>query len=294
AGAALQVSRPLEPLHVLADADALELAVLSLVRNASEALGPHGTIHVRVFEEDGAAARRRWPDLPGSMPAPANAPPESWVVLEVEDDGAGIPPERISKVLEPFYSTRSGGAGLGLPSALGFALQSGGTLRLASVPGSGTRVALILPRVPAPRAARNTTPAAPSPEVAVVHRIVVVDDDELVGNAIGMILRRAGHQTVVYRDPREALEELRRGIPCDLLVSDILMPGLTGSELADEVLAARPGTPILFVSGFTRDVDASRLPGALLAKPFRSDEVLAAVESAIARAGEADAQRRGA
>jgi signal transduction histidine kinase/ActR/RegA family two-component response regulator len=293
-GLTLHVSRSSSPLYVLADAAALELAVLSLVRNAAEALAKNGTIAVRVFEEDGATARRRWPDLPGSMPPSANAPPESWVVLEVEDDGAGIPPERLSKVLEPFYSTRTGGAGLGLPSALGFALQSGGTLRLASVPGTGTRVALILPRVPAPRGVRDTAAAAATPKVAVTHRIVVVDDDELVGSAIAMILRRAGHQTAVYRDPRAALEDLRAGIPCDVLVSDILMPGLTGSELADEVLAARPGTPILFVSGFTRDVDASRLPGALLAKPFRSDEVLAAVETAIARAVEVNARRRGA
>lgn len=115
-------------------------------------------------------------------------------------------------------------------------------------------------------------------------RIVVVDDDTLVLDTLVLLLRRAGHEPRPYSDPRAALDELSKGVACDLLVTDVLMPELTGSELADRVLAVRPGLPILFVSGFLRDVDAAALPGVLLSKPFGAKDVLVAVAAAMQRA----------
>lgn len=275
-GVSLHIVTAEEPLYVLADPSALELAVVGLVLNARDALPTGGSITLRVLGLDDADARARWPDLP---PAHHGA----WVVLEVVDDGIGIPDNRLAKVLEPFYSTRSDATGLGLPSVLGFATQSGGALRLSSREGEGTRVSIVLPRV-APPAVLAPSPTPPSTGVldrAEPARIVVVDDDDLVRSAVSMILRRAGHEPRVFADPTEALAALGAGLPCDLLVTDVLMPGLTGSELAARVLAVRPALPVLFISGFMRDVDAGALPGPLLAKPFGAEEVLAAVDAAL-------------
>lgn len=271
-----------EPLHVRADGPALDLAIAHLVLNARDALPSGGKVTIRSFARPDAEARERWPDLPHDVTY-------GWVVIEVGDDGVGIADERLAKVLEPFYSTRSNATGLGLPSVLGFAVQSGGALRLWSREGKGTCASLILPRVPASLAGASlaATQQLSGPSEARVPgalRIVVVDDDALVLDTLVLVLRRAGHDAVPFADPRAALGAMEAGVACDLLLTDVLMPGLTGSELAALVLAMRPGLPILFVSGFLRDVDAAALPGVLLPKPFGTDDVIAAIEAAMQRA----------
>ncbi len=275
----LRLEVPRTPLFVLADAAALELAVASLVLNARDAVPAGGSVTISLRELDDDAARSRWSDLPAQA-----GDGSGWLALEIEDDGIGIPADRLGKVLEPFYSTRSNATGLGLPSVLGFATQSGGALRLASTEGKGTCVSLVLPRAEAPAAAPRVPRlvVAAAPPATPGRRIVVVDDDEQVREALTMMLRRAGHHVTAFGDPREALAQLEGALACELLISDIIMPAMTGGELATAVLAARPGMPMLFVSGFTRDVDAAALPGPLLAKPFGSAQVLAAVDLALA------------
>ncbi len=142
--------------------------------------------------------------------------------------------------------------------------------------------------VPAALAGVPTVTTTLKPDEATTGslRIAVVDDDNLVLDTLVLLLRRAGHEPVPFADPRAALTELSSDAPYDLLVTDVLMPGLTGSELAAAVLAVRPRLPILFVSGFLRDVEAAKLPGVLLSKPFRAADVLAAVDAAMRRATE--------
>ncbi|MBK8241342.1 MAG: response regulator [Deltaproteobacteria bacterium] len=261
------------PLGVHADPAQLELAIVNLVLNAQEAMPGGGEITIIVQACEHAEAARRWPDLPGGVAC--------WTVIEVTDTGVGIPADRLEKVLEPFYTTRAAGTGLGLPSVLGFAEQSGGGLRLRSQVGVGTTVTMLLPNTQ-PRARSvepvASTAVAPAPRRA---RVVVCDDDDLVRASLVTSLRRGGYEPIAFADPEAAARELESGLACEILVTDVVMPRLSGPELARRVLARRPGLRVLFVSGYLDQHDATSLPGRLLAKPLRTRELLDAVAAAL-------------
>ncbi len=263
-------------LGVLADATHLELSVVSLVLNAQDAMPRGGRITMRVRQRTDDEARSDCPGLPSRSGATGD-----WVQVEVVDDGEGIEPADLARVLEPFFTTRDGGSGLGLPSVKGFAEQSGGALQLRSQVGRGTRAQIWLPRVRPPSvqiaAVRDRPPSSSG-------RIVVCDDDDMVREMVVAMLRHGGYDTIAYADPQTLLHDFSANFECDLVVLDVLMPGLTGPELAKRLLQRRPTLPVVFISGYTRDQVGDDLPGPLLPKPFQVQALLDLVSNTLALA----------
>lgn len=266
-----------EGVGVDVDPSLFELSVVNLVLNATDAMPSGGRITLALDQLDDEALRHRFPSttLTGAGP---------WVVVSVEDDGMGMSSETLAKAREPFFTTRSHGNGLGLSSVDGFVGQSGGEMHIVSSLAAGTTVSLVLPDV-APPPPSEEEQKADDPLVG-AGRVLLCDDDDLVRESLVRVLRRAGYETAAFSDPLALLEETEPE-EFDILVTDVLMPGLSGDELARRMRERAPNLPVLFVSGYTDDVRPDTLPGRLLLKPFRSAEVVAAVAEVLEHA-EAD------
>lgn len=270
----LEIAATPVPCHVRVDAAALDLALVNLVLNARDAMPDGGAVRIAVRIESDASARAHWRELP------PNTGMGTWIVFEIADRGVGIPAADLPRVLEPFFTTRESGTGLGLPSVQGFAAQSGGALMLESTEGVGTRASIVLPQVAG--AVVVDAPAvavAPRVHVAVRHRVMLVDDEALVRETLARTLRNGGLDPTVFADPREALAALRDGAPCDVLITDMRMPGMSGAELAAAVRIARPEIGLVFMSGFAGEFDEQPLPGPLLTKPFKTADVFDAIRA---------------
>jgi CheY-like chemotaxis protein len=205
--------------------------------------------------------------------------------------------ETAARAFEPFFTTkeRGHGTGLGLASVQGIVLQSGGTVAITSVAGQGTTVEILLPLVTAePESA--TQPATPDvPQRAAGATILVVDDDDSTRTVVARILQRAGYLVRLAPDGIQALRVLDAdpdGI--DMLVSDVTMPGLTGPELADAVQLRVPGLPMIFISGYPKDVVTAesglRPEHDLIPKPFTARELTDRVAERLAAARGASAR----
>ncbi len=247
----------------LVDPNQLELALLNLCVNARDAMPDGGAITISL-------AQARTGD--GERPQLA---PGRYVVLAVQDSGSGMDEAVLSRAMEPFFSTKGVGKGTGLGLAMvhGLAAQSGGALFLSSTPGIGTRAEIWLPvaetdDVAAPLQAPATTDLASLD-------ILLVDDESLVRASTAEMLESFGHRVCPAASADEALGLLRSGYRPDAVVTDHLMPGRTGAELAREVRAAFPGLPVLLVTGYSSVAIADDLP--VLAKPFRAGELNAAL-----------------
>ena len=257
------------------DPAALEAAVLNIALNARDAMPGGGSLTFRTSATD----------VPESRAAEYDVPPGSYIVLAVEDTGAGMPPEVVARVFEPFFTTKTGGAGtgLGLSMVYGFAKQSGGSVNIVSEPGRGTTVSLMLP------VARQDSPAATIGEEAVRRAIaprtvLLVEDEAEVRNIVRRQLESLGHRVLVAEAATEALLLLQgRGAP-DLLMTDVVLAtGMDGIELAEAARAERPQLPVIFMSGYTAVPEAQqriRETGApLLAKPFTTPELERAISA---------------
>ncbi|TCZ64806.1 ATP-binding protein [Roseicella aquatilis] len=265
----------------LADANQVELALLNLAVNARDAMPDGGslTITLELLAEEAA-------------PAPADGPPAARLRLGVADTGTGMDAATLARAVEPFFSTKpiGQGTGLGLSMVHGVARQLGGELRLRSRPGEGTTADILLPAA-APAASpvagegqpavRDAVPAAPA-------RILVVDDDPLIGRSTADMLEDLGHTVVAAGGGAQALALLGQGIGVDLLVTDYAMPGMTGLELARAARLLRPGLPVVLASGFA-DLSNDAAPPDLprLAKPYQQDQLAALVNQALGAAAAA-------
>jgi len=260
-----------EPLVALADPNQFENVVLNLVINARDALRGTGLIRLRA---EATTVERDHELQPGQ-----------YVSVKVIDNGTGIAPELLRKVFEPFFTTKpqGEGTGLGLSMTYGFARQSGGAARIASEPGEGTEVELLLPTgsLSAVHAAENT---AQSP-LGQAERILLVDDTDSVRMMVGEMLAEAGYQVISAAEARQALRLLRSEPDVDLLLSDVGLPGMNGRELADAAREINPQLPVLFITGYTeRAAVRGEFLGermALLPKPFSLHELLRAVREAL-------------
>jgi two-component system, cell cycle sensor histidine kinase and response regulator CckA len=260
---------------VKADPDQLTHVLLNLAVNARDAMAAGGTLRIssESVDLDEAAAQRLW-----------NAPPGLYVRLSVEDTGSGMAPAVLERVFEPFFTTKEVGAGtgLGLATVYGVVKQSGGYVTAASEPGVGSRFDVYLP---ATREPLSVVKAAPEPAPASgAARILVVEDEEVVCSLIADSLTAAGYEVTATGDPRAALE-LAREQRFDVLVTDMTMPHMNGTEVARALLEGRPELRVLYTSGYGAAAPAG-LPGddaAFLPKPFALFELQDRVASLLER-----------
>jgi signal transduction histidine kinase/ActR/RegA family two-component response regulator len=275
----VHTSAPPQEWEVWADRNGLENAVLNLCVNARDAMAETGDLRIDVENVTLGSAEV------GALEA------GEYVRVSVTDTGTGIAPEHLERVFEPFFTTKpvGKGTGLGLSQIFGFARQSGGDVTIRSQLGEGTTVAIYLPR--AREVAKRAAPAAGGrydpnpPQSDGPARILVVEDDPRVSRSTVTALAELGHHTVAVASGREALAALEGGGAFDLVVTDVVMPEMTGIELAREVSGLYPDLPILFVTGYVGEAGTlEELAGAdLLRKPFTVGQLAASVENALPR-----------
>ncbi|MDP1027736.1 PAS domain-containing protein [Sphingomonas sp. KR1UV-12] len=246
----------------IADQNQLEMAILNLSVNARDAMPDGGRLNIAARAVDLAKGHR------------SGLKPGRYVHLSVADTGQGMDAETLQRAIEPFFSTKGigKGTGLGLSMVHGLAAQLGGALAIDSRPGLGTNVELWLPATDqdAPDPVRADEPE----ERAGVGRALVVDDEEIVRASTADMLVELGYQVIEAGSAEEALRLVDGGLTPDLLVTDHLMPGMNGTELARELLRRLPGTRTLIVSGYAAvEGVAPDLPR--LVKPFRQTDLAA-------------------
>ncbi|HWO88526.1 MAG TPA: ATP-binding protein, partial [Gemmatimonadales bacterium] len=253
------------------DPGQLEHVMMNLVVNAREAMPAGGTLVIATanvgFTE---ATQRMHPDV---RPGP-------YVMVSVADTGVGIAAEHQEKIFEPFFTTKptGEGVGLGLSTAYGILKQSGGHLWVESSAGRGSTFKVFLPRVTLAADPRHDYPR-PVTEGA-GETVLVVEDEDAVRRVAARVLRSRGYRVVTAANAEEAMQvAAAHDGPIDLLLSDVVMPGMSGTVLAERLVAERPGLKVLFMSGYTAEEIGSDVP--LLSKPFTPDELLSEVRIAL-------------
>jgi PAS domain S-box-containing protein len=268
AGISIETRFPMNLPKVKADTNQLELAILNLAVNARDAMPTGGviTIAAREDREENSSSEKR------------------HVALSVTDTGCGMDEETLKHAQEPFFTTKGigKGTGLGLSMVNGLAEQSGGRLVLKSRLGEGTTAEIWLPiaeeaAAPAPRA----EPVVSIGRASRMLSVLVVDDDLLVLENTAAMLEDLGHAVVEARSGEEAMALLRRTRVVDLVVTDYAMPGMTGLQLADAVVAERPGTVLLLSTGYAELPSGERSSLPRISKPFDQAALARAIEAAM-------------
>ncbi|MGJ5817198.1 ATP-binding protein [Paludibaculum fermentans] len=258
------------PAPALLDVDPaqLEQVVMNLVINSRDALPGGGDIRIDIAECRVAQSH------PAAMDGPC-------VRLRVADTGIGMDPQTLSRIFEPFYSTKEfgKGTGLGMATVYGIVRQIGGEIEVTSTLGKGTTVDVYLPV-----AKRAAEPVKPPLAVSVPRgneRILVVEDQPAVGKLILDVLTHNGYDVRLTSDPTSALALSES---CDLLVTDAVMPVIHGTQLAQSIMAARPGIRVILMSGYAdprTDREHLDLPVTFLAKPFAPSVLIKAVHETL-------------
>ena len=274
----LDVSSTPEPKWITADRTQIEQVVLNLAANGRDAM-PAGGI-LRVGTEVVVRSVEFGRDVVAS--------PE--VVVRLADTGQGMPADVQARIFEPYFTTkgRGKGTGLGLSTVYAIVSDSGGVIQVASEVGRGTTFTISLPLAPppefVPRPARRSGVAhVETGEDGRPVTILVVEDEAPVRQLVANALRRAGYQVLAAEDARTAIHTLEaHGAPIDLLLTDVIMPGQNGRELAREIQGRQPGVPVLYMSGYADRTFGPDGPGAdgegFLQKPFALEVLFDRVE----------------
>jgi CheY-like chemotaxis protein len=256
---------------VLVDPTQLEMAVLNLAVNARDAMPNGGPITISAEERTLAEGNT------------LGMRPGRYTVLSVADRGEGMDEETLRRAIEPFFTTKGigKGTGLGLPMVHGLAEQSGGRFVLASTVGEGTTATLWLPTEDSgATAAGNAEAAVPAADAAVSLAILAVDDDALVLVYTAATLEEAGHRVTTAYSGADALKEIEKGT-FDLVITDHVMPGMTGAELVAMIGAKRPTLRVLVATGYA-ELPPDLMRGVQrIAKPFTQRQLLDAVAAAM-------------
>jgi two-component system cell cycle sensor histidine kinase/response regulator CckA len=244
-----EYGRNLPNVHV--DKGQMEMVMMNLVVNARDAMRPQGggkvSIRTAALSQDEARARG-W----------AEAPAQGAALIEVSDTGPGIPPEIVTQVFEPFFTTKpqGEGTGLGLSTVHGIINQAGGHILIDSTPGQGATFRIFLPvwiETEKPtEAAAPEKPARPVPkDLSGVGRILFVEDEQIVRGIAAQLLRQRGYEVLEAADGEEALDiiEAEDG-KFDLLISDVIMPGLDGPSMLKKARPLIGDVPVMFISGY--------------------------------------------
>lgn len=265
---AMDIAEDVRP--VLVDAAEFELALVNLAVNARDAMPTGGSILLkienRVFDTDeqiGVAGE--------------------FVEVSMADCGTGIAPEHLSRIWEPFFTTKEPGkgTGLGLSQVYGFARHSGGTVRVSSQPGRGTTVSIFLPQSREQQAGQQDEPGL-FEQHAASGTILVVEDNLQVSEISAALIEQLGYATVVAADANEALNLLKTRKDIVLVFSDIVMPGsMDGLALARAVRDRTPSLPVVLTSGYSKLADEAGREFQILRKPYEISALARAIRSAI-------------
>jgi len=280
----IRVIRHLAPdlLRVEADPVQLTQVVSNLHRNAVEAIrhaGGTGTVtfHTRnVTHAEGEA---------GPL---AGLPPGPYVALTVVDSGSGMSDETRERIFEPFFTTKEGGRGMGLAATYGIVTHHGGSITVTSEQDRGTTFVVYLPATPAQAAPARVRPAG-EPASAAGITILLVDDEVAILSGTRRLLERHGYTVLTAESGPEALQVAEHATgSIDVILLDLRMPGMSGSEVFGPLAVARPDARIIICSGYELDAHAQALldrgAAAFVRKPFRLDELRAAITGALDRA----------
>ncbi|MFL6858855.1 MAG: ATP-binding protein [Allosphingosinicella sp.] len=246
-----------------ADPAQLEAAILNVCVNARDAMPDGGCLTVSTRD--------------GQLPDGRRA-----VVLAVTDTGSGIEPELLARVFEPFFTTKSvgKGTGLGLSQVYGFAAQTGGEAGVTSEVGVGTTVTMVLPCSEEASVAREPGEAAPGPAARRGH-VLIVDDNEDVGALAEALCLELGHRVSRARSGAEALV-LAGGTAFDAVFTDVVMPGMSGLELAEALRQAWPDLPIILTTGFSAEIAHEGTGGLpVVFKPYKLEGLATALDAAL-------------
>ncbi|MCA6115710.1 PAS domain S-box protein [Bradyrhizobium sp. WSM 1738] len=266
-----------ETCPAIVDPNQLATAILNLALNARDAMPDGGKLIIEtgfVMLDDNYARMH------------SDVRPGRYAMIAVSDTGTGIPAAILDKVFNPFFTSKGPGkgTGLGLSMVYGFIKQSAGHVMIYSEEGHGTTIKMYLP--PAIGALPATEPAL-APAVEGGHEtILVVEDDKLVRDYVLAQLRSLGYVTLDAANATEALALVHTGHAFDLLFTDVIMPGMNGRQLADEIMKVRPRLKVLFTSGYTENaiIHHGRLDEGvlLLAKPYRKSDMAIMIRKALA------------
>lgn len=265
------------PSWTEADAGQIEQVLMNLVVNARDAMPDGGVLRI--------ATALRQVDAQASRPGGVSA--GSYVVISVTDSGTGMDAATQARIFEPFFTTKAAGqgTGLGLATAYGIVQQSGGHILVSSEPGRGATFEIFLRSAP-PRQTESRAPRPPAETAPGRETVLLVEDEEGVRNVTRRMLERGGYGVLTAGSGAEALgiaEEHGRGI--HLLLTDVVMPGSNGRDVAERLTRLCPGLRVLYMSGYTDDVIAHRgvlEPGVhFIPKPFRPGALLAKVREVL-------------
>lgn len=256
---------------VRVDANELDLALINLALNAHDAMPAGGELRLRAGNAGPADA--------------ADLPPGDYVLLTVGDDGMGLEPSLVEHAFEPFFTTKGvgQGSGLGLSQVYGFATQAGGTARLASTPGVGTTVSLLLPVARAQEGDAVPRPALEPGRPSIAGAtVLLVEDDESLADVTAELLMSHGAQVLRAADAAQALQRLAAGSPADVVLTDVVMPGvMNGVALARHLREQRPDLPVVLISGYSNTAIAEG-EFVQLRKPCAPADLVAALHAAMA------------
>ena len=260
---------------VRADVSQFETALVNMAVNARDAMNGEGALTLRLAQVDAIPAIRGHASMAGRFAA-----------ISITDTGAGISAENLSRIFEPFFTTKGigKGTGLGLSQVFGFAKQSGGDVDVRSATGKGATFTLYLPQIDdvasdAPEPARSTGHAPGGGG----RRVLLVEDNVEVGRFSTQVLRDLGYQTVWATTAADALTKLGDGAGFDVVFSDVVMPGISGIELAKQIRTRLPDMPVVLTSGYSHVLAEEGAHGFdLLHKPYSAEQVSRVLRRAIA------------
>jgi PAS domain S-box-containing protein len=263
---------------VLADPIQMQQILMNLCTNSSQAIGPNpGVIEVVLSEEDYTSADGRPPDLP----------PGSYARLDIKDDGPGIAEEIQNKIFDPFFTTKGvgEGTGLGLSVVHGIVKKHEGTILVNSREGAGACFSILLPRIEHPDIKIKVNSESVLPQGT--ERILLVDDEQTLLDTLDRLLRSLGYDVEAYKNSSEALRAFfHKTDYFDLLVTDHVMPDMTGVELAGEIQRKNPVIPVILLTGFNEPLDGEPANSSLridkiLNKPLMHAELAYAVRKVL-------------
>jgi signal transduction histidine kinase len=261
------VSDSLPPVQI--DPHQFELALLNLALNARDAMPNGGRLTITACQ-DGAAY------------AAAGLPDGEYVCAVVSDSGSGMDEQTLKRATEPFFTTKGvgKGTGLGLPMVHGLMAQSGGAMQIASQVGQGTAVRLWLP-VDRSGVAPQSAGLELRTQTGLSHKILVVDDDQLISSSTAAMLEDLGHVVIEASSATSALEILRAGTKVNLIITDHAMPQLTGLELAGIIREQWPWIPIILASGYAELLNTDDIQLPRLVKPYQQAELASCIASVL-------------